>query len=42
MPTWVLVAIEHLFTFGVGITVGFLLSNKFKIVRRNGNGRKGE
>jgi hypothetical protein len=37
VTSWFDFAVEHFITFALGLTAGFLLSNRFKLVRRNGD-----
>lgn len=36
------IAAEHITTFLLGVGVGFLVSDRYRLVRRNGNGHDAE
>jgi hypothetical protein len=35
MATWFEVAYQHALSFGLGLAIGFVLSNRYGIVRKN-------
>lgn len=37
MATWFDVAYQHALAFGLGLGIGFVLSNRYRITKRNGN-----
>lgn len=41
LATWLEVAWEHALAFGAGVAIGFVLSNRYRIVKRNGGDADG-
>lgn len=37
VASWIEIAYEHGLAFGLGVGIGFVLSNRYRITRRNGD-----